>query len=98
MTDNKQVLEFLSDVQEYGQPVWEKHQDGPTVTVDGKEIELVDSQYGKSLQIHTPSGVKYVPLKQGVPEKDTYTLVMFKATRDWADYNIVAGSISPFAV
>ena len=99
---NQQVMNFLNGVQEYGAPAFEKisGDDAPVIDVNNTPgVQLVDSQYGKSLEFSTTSGKKYVPVKgEGISQSGKYQLTEWRATRDWAEYNITAGQINKFAI
>lgn len=98
-----QVMDFLSDVQEYGQSVFEKQDDGIDIDINTMDnCEVVDSQYGKSLKFHvdgaTDRTFKYVPIKgESISSTGKYNLANWKALRDWEDYNIITGQQRKFA-
>jgi hypothetical protein len=84
-----------------GSPLWEKSETLGTVELNDNIVVVENSgDYGGySLVIEEDSGRVYIPLKSGVShEKDTYSIVEFRATRDWVDYKIVEGSTKIFAV
>ena len=93
-----EVLGFLEDVQEYGSKVFEMvGSPVADIAVDGDNVSVVDSEYGQSLRFSTSGGAKYIPIRQGVALKDTYSLAIFVANRDWPEYNIVKGQERKFA-
>lgn len=82
-----------------GTPLWEKVEELGTVVLS-ENCVLAEDRYGKK-QLVMQEGTKtvYIPLKSGTPaDKDSYSLVLYAATKDWEEYSISAGDTRVFAV
>jgi len=81
-------------------PLYEEVSTIDTVTIGENCVVTHNSEFDTySLAIEEGEQRVYIPLKSQVsPDKDSYVITEFKATRDWADKNISKGDTKVFAV
>jgi hypothetical protein len=83
-----------------GSPLWERGELVATIATDANHVVTDSTKYnGKVLVCQEPDGTAYIQLKTGTaPDKDSYDVYEFAATRDWPEYNISSGDVKLMAV
>lgn len=70
------------------------------VTIGSNALVVKSAKYEANQLVIEDNGKRaYISLKNGVaPDKKEYSIQSFSASRDWEEYNIVAGTVKLFAV
>lgn len=80
-------------------PLWEA---GATIIANlpiNDNTVVMDGKFGPQIAIEEDGKRAYIQLKTGVAtDKKEYKVVEFSASRDWEEYNIVAGQTKLFAI